>query len=397
MEDKKDILIEQEAEKAYQKAAEQFKYPKGIVDNGAYDNFLILSNQWKTHVQRYYKYKDKNKKVIELDLAQSPKYIEEEIQINKIPESEAKVIQKINIEIYDLVLKATIFKKKAFGDNRAVLGENGEFLPDELSSAKAIVIELSGRFFKAEEIYATLIQDLEITNISLYQIKQIQKDNIGKIKELQEKFKSDYSDCRLGYKRSRLEELEYLYRERKQIYGQDRSRENEKQLQSILEQVRKETDGDLVINGQINLEINNQAEKFVEHQIIKDLNISMFVLAKIAARMNVNPLLLISRLANSRYSQFTGYSARGLSATAQTDEIQYPSNILYNWNQIEAQNANIVEEDKKLAQLPEVKNPKQINNLKAQLLEKLNIAKKPLQAGKDTINKQLSREEPEKS
>lgn len=378
----KDKLIEQEAEKAYKKASEQYTYPKGVINNEDYDNYLLLTNQWKNHIQRYYKNKSKN---VEIDLAQPTKYIEEEIKKNKISDSEAELIKKINLEIYSIVMKATLFKKRAFGDTRVGIGENGDFIPDEISMITPIAIDLFGRFYKVEEVHQVIQQDLEIVNVSIYQLKNIYKDNVAKIKELQDKFKSSYSDCRLGYKRSRLEELQYLYNERKQIYSNDKSRENEKQLQSLLESIKKECDGDLVINGNFNVTVENQADLFVKQEILKELNISMFVLSRIAGRMNVNPLFLLSRLANSRYSQFSGYSPRGLSPTSMTDEIDYPSNLIYNWSTIKSQNESQVQKDEQQSALPEIQNVERVLSLKEQLLQKLALAKRPLNDGKGKV------------
>ena len=67
-----DSLIEKEAEKAYDKASEKFQYPKGVVSEGDYDNYLIFSKQWKEHIQRFFTIKD-----LKLDLAQSPEKIEQ--------------------------------------------------------------------------------------------------------------------------------------------------------------------------------------------------------------------------------------------------------------------------------------------------------------------------------
>ena len=71
------------------------------------------------------------------------------------------------------------------------------------------------------------------------QIKNVIKENITKIKELQENFKKDYSDIRLGYKGSRLEELQYIYNNRKSIYSKSNSREDEKELMTLIESIKK--------------------------------------------------------------------------------------------------------------------------------------------------------------
>ena len=376
-----DSLIEREAELAYSKASENFKYPKGVVSNQDYDNYLIFSEKWKNHVQRFYTLK--NKKT--LDLALSPNRIEESLKQEKLIKTEIELIRKINKEIYYLVQKATLYKKRAFGDNRSILTEEG-FIADDLSGCTPVIIDLAGRFFKPEEIHQSLCEDMEITTISVSQIKTVIKNNISKIKELQEKYKKDYSDIRLGYKRSRLEELQLLYNQRKSIYNKSYNREDEKQLTSLLNLIKQEVQGDLTVNLNANVSIEEKANDYVKNEILKSLNVSMFIIAKMAGRMNINPLLLISRLAHSRYAQFTGFSENGLSPTAQTDEISYTSNLTYNWGAIEVKNQQILEEDKKLAELPKIDKPKQVISLREKLLERLKQAEQPLQKGKESID-----------
>lgn len=377
-----DFLIEKEAELSYSQASENFKYPRGVVSNQDYDNYLIFSEKWKNHVQRFYTLKSKKT----LDLALSPNRIEEFLkQEEKLTKTEIELIRKINKEIYYLVQKATLYKKRAFGDNRSILTEEG-FIADDLSGCTPVIIDLAGRYFKPEEIHQSLCEDMEITTISISQIKTVIKNNISKIKELQEKYKKDYSDIRLGYKRSRLEELQLLYNQRKSIYNKSFSREDEKQLTSLLNLIKQEVQGDLTVNLNANVTIEEKANDYVKNEILKSLNVSMFILAKMAGRMNINPLLLISRLAHSRYAQFTGFSEHGLSPTAQTDEISYTSNLTYNWGQIEVKNQQIVEDDKKLAELPNIDKPKQINSLKTKLLERLKQAEQPLKKGKESID-----------
>lgn len=123
---------------------------------------------------------------------------------------------------------------------------------------------------------------MEVTSVSVSQIKNVIKENITKIKELQENFKKDYSDIRLGYKRSRLEELQYIYNNRKSIYSKSNSREDEKQLMTLIESIKKEIQGDLVINGNINLQIEEKANFFIQKEMLKNLNISMYISSEIA-------------------------------------------------------------------------------------------------------------------
>lgn len=378
--EKIDLLIEKESELNYQKASEQYIYPKGVINIEDYNNYLVFSDKWKNHIQRFYKTKDKK----EIDLAQSPDKVQEIIKPLKLPKNEVELIIKINNEIYFLVQKATLFKKRAFGNNVVNLTEQG-FVPDELSGCSPMIIELAGRFYKAEEIHQVLCEDMEITSVTISQIKNVIKENITKIKELQENFKKDYSDVRLGYKRSRLEELQYIYNNRKSIYAKSQNREDEKQLISIMENIKREIQGDLVINGTLNLQIEEKANDYIQREMLKSMNISMFILARIAGKMNINPLMILSRLAHSRYAQFTGFSEDGLSPTAISDEISYASSITYNWGKIESQNAIILEENEKMAELPKLTSGKRVLSLKEKLLETLQKAKEPLNKGKENI------------
>ena len=133
-----------------------------------------------------------------------PSCIEEQIKTNKIPKDEQETILKLNQELYLPYSKK--YYPKAFGEENVIL-RDGVFVADNLAAVTPIIIELSGRFYSPEETHQTLCQDMEITDVSLSNVKQVIKDNIAKIKELREKFKESYSDVRLSYKRSRLEEL----------------------------------------------------------------------------------------------------------------------------------------------------------------------------------------------
>lgn len=377
--------IEFNVEQEFEKISEESKYPKGVINNQDYDNYLIFSDKWKNHIQRYFISKDKK---VKLDLAQSPEKIEELIKGFKLQKGEIDNIRKINTEIYFLVQKSVLFKKRAFGNFNVILDEEKGFIADELSGCTPLIIELAGRFYKAEEIHKTLCEDMEVTSISLYQVKNVVKENIERIKELQDKYQKDYSDVRLGYKKSRLEELSELYNQRKSIYNKNNhNRDDEKQLINLLGEIKKEVQGDLVINGSLNLSIEEKANEYLQNEMLKKLNISMFVIARLAGKMNINPLLILSRLANSKYAQFTGFSTKGLSPTAISDEISYTSALTYDWGKIEEANNVIVLEDKKLSELPTISEEQQEKNLslKEKLLLKLKESKEPLERSKEDL------------
>jgi hypothetical protein len=376
-------IIEQDVEKDYSKASEDFKYPKGVVNTDDYNKYLVYKERWENHPQRFYKKKIKDKR-IEIDLASSKDKVKSILDSSSLSQKEKDEILKINNEIILLIQTAVLHKKRAFGDNRILLTEAG-FVADELSGVTPIILDLSGRFYKPEEIHRVLCEDFEITSVTVNQIKNVVKDNLSKIKSLQEDYQKDYSDVRLAYKRSRLEELQQMYNNRKSQYNKNNyNREDEKALLGLLESIKKEIQGDMVINANVNLQIEEKSNFFIEQEMLKSLNISMFVLARICGRMNVNPNLVLSRLVHSRYAQFSGYSEKGLSPTAATDPIDYASNIVYNWPQIEAQNEERVKEETTLAKLPEVETPK-VLTLKDKLKKRLESAKQPLEEGKNNL------------
>lgn len=374
--------IESFVEKDYKAVSEQFKYPKGVVNTDDYNRYLVFKEKWEKHPYRFYKKKIKGK-ILEIDLASSKDKIESILKNFSLSKEEKNEIFKINDEIQFLIKTSVLHKKRAFGDNRVLLTEAG-FIPDELSGVFPIIIDLSGRFYKPEEIHRILCEDFEVTSITVNQIKNVVKENLNKIRSLQEEYQKDYSDVRLAYKRSRLEELQQMYNNRKSQYSKNYNREDEKELLVLLEAIKKEIQGDLVVNANVNLQIEEKSNFFIEQEMLKNLNISMFVLARICGRMNVNPNLVLSRLAHSRYAQFSGYSEKGLSPTAATDPIDYASNIVYNWPQIEAQNEERVKEETKLAKLPEVETPK-VLTLKDKLKKRLESAKQPLEEGKNNL------------
>ena len=375
-------IIEQDVEKDYSNISKEFKYPKGIVNTDDYNKYLVFKEKWENHPQRFYKRKIKDKR-IEIDLAFSKDKVKSILDSSFLSQKEKEEILKINNEIIFLIQTAVFYKKRAFGDNRVLLTEAG-FVADELSGVVPIILDLSGRFYKPEEIHRVLCEDLEITSVTINQIRNVIKENINKIKSLQEEYQKDYSDVRLAYKRSRLEELQQMYNNRKSQYNKNYNREDEKALLGLLESIKKEIQGDLVVNANVNLQIEEKSNFFIEQEMLKNLNISMFVLARICGKMNVNPNLVLSRLVHSRYSQFSGYSEKGLSPTALTDPIDYASNIVYNWQQIEIQNEERDKEDKRLASLPEIDLPK-VLVLKEKLKKRLEDAKEPLKEGKNNL------------
>ena len=174
-----------------------------------------------------------------------------------------------------------------------------------------------------------------------------------KIDELKKDWEQDYSDIRLGHRRSRLDELSWLYGKTKDKYKGYESREDAKLLLQILDHIKKEVDGDLVINGKIQVDIEQTINLQIQIEMIKEFNITAFIIAKIAGKLNINPLFLMSRLAHSHYAKFTGFAAANKDEMTEA-EIYSPTSIVYNWEEIVNSNTILVQRDKELMQLPSI-------------------------------------------
>jgi len=115
---------------------------------------------------------------------------------------------------------------------------------------------------------------------------------------------------------------------------------------------------------------------------MKGFNITALIISKLAAKKNINPLFIISRLAHSQYAKFTGFQGASYEEM-QTDEIYSPTGISYNWDEIITQNAEVVEEDDNKKSLPSIKKPEVTKTFKEEMLEKIKAKQRRV---KDSIS-----------
>ena len=105
-----------------------------------------------------------------------------------------------------------------------------------------------------------------------------------------------------------------------------------------LEQLRKEAEGDQInINGALDVNVNVEIQAHIQKEILKTINLKEIIIGRICARMGYDPKKLIASLHNSYYSKFVQISG-DFDPNA---EIEYPSLINYDYNEIEKRNAEI--------------------------------------------------------
>lgn len=320
-----------------------FEFPKGVSDKDAYLEYLDAKDACEKHPDRYFK--TSTNKVV--DVMATTHIINKQIQ--DLPQDEQIACKKLNSVFRSLIGKMTSLKRKAFGTrSEDISKQTGGIGP--LVDRQMEVIELFGRFYSAAEVHRIIVMDWGY-DIGVDSINNFRKKNIDKITELQKEYEESYSDVRLGKRRSRLDELTWIYTKTKEKYVSNEAREDAKLMQSLLESIKKEVDGDLVINGKMKIDIEQTINIQVQQDMLKDFNITALIVARLAGKMNVNPMLLLSRLTRSQYAKFTGFGGASKSQM-DTDEIYSITNLTYDFDNIIQLNQARVDEENQLKQLP---------------------------------------------
>jgi hypothetical protein len=187
-----------------------------------------------------------------------------------------------------------------------------------------------------------------------------------------------------------LDEYSQLYEHRKTRYEETNNREDYKLLIQTLEAIRKEVEGDrLTVDGGIEINVQQNIQMHINQQVFRELNILDFIVAKVSARVGVNPQKLMYSLENSYYAKFTGFKRP--DNNRDTDEIHYPSRELYDFDMIrtKATEAKIIEEQPKVVEeTPEIKN----NLMEALLKKKREIVER--ERNIMSINKPVTKKKP---
>lgn len=347
------------------------RIPEDVIDEVSYIEYLKLLADPILNEQRYHIASDGTSVDTIMGFSNIRKVIEH------LEADEKAEIEKLCGLRRSVIAKSNAFKRKAFG---AAHPKKVQTIDNHiLSGKKAELLELFGRFYSNAEVHKICIDEYGIP-VNLMALSSFKEMYAEDIKARQEDFKRDYSDLRLGHKRSRLDELHYLYIDRKQKYVKTSSRDDYKLLLVTIEQIRKEVEGDkLTITGDLNVNIEHTINLHIQKEIMKDLTIMDIVIGKIAARSNVNPRFFIAKLHNSYYRQFSGLGdTLDLQATP-----QYPSDQAYDMDKIRTL---WKEKPKEVPSLMEpltiaipVEKEEEVNDIKAKLLQIIKRRKKEVE------------------
>ena len=352
--------------------------PEGVVDIESYTKWLEMINCYELNEGRNIIASDETK----VDLLTGIFFLKKKIA--HLPDEEQAQIWAESQQIRKIHSATNVLKRKAFGVKTGPKSAEKRFY-NILFPREAEIIELFGRFHSIQEVHKVILEDMGI-DVSAAAVRVFRERHADKIKERQDEYQKSYSNVRLGQKRARLDELTFLYNDRKAIYLEKKSREDQKLLQSLIEQIRKEAEGDkLIIEGNLDVNIQQTIDIHIQTQILKQLNITDVIIGRIAAKRNVDPKWIIAKIHSSFYAKFSSL----LQQVDYSQEVLYPSDQIYDFDKIrQVHESRSIEESKPplLTQVITEKRKEAGSDIKKQLIEMLGRKQKEINEANARIN-----------
>lgn len=354
------------------------KLPTGVVDPVAYKQYIAIRDSDALKLCEI-ETSDPN---LTLNLRTTSYHLDKKIK--HLPQDERDTINAKATAIRKLNGKMVAFKRKAFN-----VKQNGPYSMQEsiLDGKAAELLEYFGRFYSATEVHRIVTTEWGL-EVNYTTIDNFRKRNFDRIKERQEEYKRDYSDVRLGHKRSRLDELQYLYTHRKTKYESTGSKEDYKLLLQTIEQIRKEVEGDkLTIDGHLSMDVERTVSLHIQNEVLKHVVINDIIVARLSARLGVDSRLLINKLHNSYYSKFTGFAMSGEDDLDTTPT--YPSKFVYNFDDVQRDHKALKDKEEEFAQTIPIlddKKSEHLTDVKSILLEKIKQKKHQINESHDRVD-----------
>lgn len=313
------------------KPQEVITYPEGVVDFEAYRTYL----SYKKRIDNpKYRFIDTSDEEIMVDLATPVHIIERKIQY--LPSEERKTILE-QCKAYRVISgKTSIWKLRAFKIPAKQLRE-----AQILDIRSSEVFEMFARMYSIDEIHRIINQEWEIP-LEKGALEAFRRIHLVEIREKQIEKNRSWDGVRLGWKRSRLEELALLYEDRKSKYLTTRKSEDYKLLLQTIEQIRKEVEGDkITIDGDITNRVEEVINRHINFEVMAKMNILQIILSRVSFTQKVNPLYLLYRLQTSYYAKHTGFGGK----IEENMPVQHPSKLVYDFDDLERKNREIEYQD----------------------------------------------------
>lgn len=357
----------------------------GIIDMQAYLNFVKLSKHPILNKRKIFVTSDG----IEVNLASWPHKIRQ--LIAHLPDEEREEIEELKTEYFKVNNKLTVYKRNAYGLKQGK--PKAEEVSQNIAEArKPELLEYFGRMFTIDEV-CKIVNERWAIPIDRKQIVEFRTKYNTQIKSLIERHKESYDDIRLGIKKSRMEELSFLYGRQKEKYVNGMNRDDYKLLLQTLEQFRKESEGDrLTIDGKIDIDYEVNINHHLNQQVFKTLNLKEVILGKVAAKMGINPVKLIYSLNNSYYKKLSNVLGDFDPDQAEGSETIYPSQMNYDFERIRKYQAQRDQEVEDAVIIEDQNNDKSEEkglSIKEQMLLKLQEKQNQFKRGKAEIDRNI--------
>lgn len=357
--------------------------PETVKDVEAFKRYMELKNT------PILKYENRLMETSDPDLVIDPLVLPHVLRekIHDLPLEEQEKITNRHKALKAIQTRITNEHMKAFGTPK----RNGHtsLQKIQLDERSAELIEYFGRFFTDQEVHKIVTTEWGYS-VQIQSIRNFRKRNIDKITARQEHHKRDYGEIRLSHKKSRLEELQELYASRKQKYLVSEKDSDYKLLLQTLAQIQKECEVDVLrLEGQINHNVEVTLNYHIEQEVMKGLTINDIIIARVAARNGVDTRFLVERLHSSIYARFSGFEKPDDTGDLMNQEIQYPSAMVYNWDEIRKIEDKKIKEDKKLMERRDVPDStkKEMSSVKTVLQQRLEELKQNRNIAQSRVNK----------
>jgi len=307
------------------------------------------------------------------------KYLKQNLLFEGFSQEEVdELSNKINFYIGKQIELGRMKQKAAVLPNQHY--RKGAIYKDVNENNETLMLELFGRWFTPTQVHKELLRrniDIRFKDIEIFN-----RQNKEKIREVRNKISEDYDDLPIGVKRSRLEKLNYLlndlYNDYEDTNNQRAKIELSKEIRAILDQARKEVEGEelkLTVNGRIDVEATISLV-MKNSVIMQDLTVIQMVMSRVCQRVGIPYNVMVHRLANSHYAKYAGLRRNDNL----NEKPVYPSTVNYDildmrpkyeeWqrNQ-ELLEAELVEH--------EISEPETVKaeNIRESLLNKLNVSR----------------------
>lgn len=250
-----------------------------------------------------------------------------------LPVEEQEYMEKLWLELHKNFSRMAVLKRHAF----KAYGGSEYDVTKMLDPVKSLIFELMGQLHSDEEIQERLAMEGIPTNVT--HIRKFRQKYKAQVEKLQDDYEKEWHTIGITRKRARLDQLAYMYNKLKKSFDGVKGTGQvsySREMREVLNQVKREVEGDnvhLTVDGKLDIITTIQMSQQVS-DLYASINYISLIIARVAARTRVNPLMLQYYLMNSWYSKFSGI----VKNDKMFDENPtYPSSIVLNWDNVREQ------------------------------------------------------------